>query len=104
MKRIQKGDEVIIISGKKDNKGHQGKVISIKGDNLIVEGANFHLKHVKPNPHLGIDGGIEKRESPIHISNVKIFNKETGKGDRVGFRFEEGKKIRFFKSNNRKID
>lgn len=101
MKRIHKGDEVIVIAGK--NKGRQGKVLSVQGDKIVVEGVNVVSKHVKPNPQLGTEGGIEKREAPIHVSNVKIFNSATGKGDRVGFRFEDGVKVRFFKSNGAKI-
>ena len=57
-------------------------------------------KHQKPNPQLGVTGGIVERESLINASNVAIFNSSTGKADRVGFRFEDGKKVRFFKSNN----
>lgn len=101
MKRIQKGDEVIVIAGK--SKGRQGKVLSVQGDKIVVEGVNVVSKHVKPNPQLGTEGGIEKREAPIHVSNVKIFNGATGKGDRVGFRFEDGVKVRFFKSNGAKV-
>lgn len=104
MKRIRRGDNVIVIAGKKEDKGRHGEVISVLGDKIKVKGINMVTKHVKPNPTLGRDGGIEKREAPIHISNVMIFNQATGKGDRVGFRFEEGKKVRFFKSNGVKID
>lgn len=104
MKRIRKGDEVIIITGKKEIKGRQGKVLSVQGDRVIVEGLNMVSKSVKPNPQLGTDGGIERREAPIHISNVMLFNSVTGKGDRVGFRFEDGKKVRYFKSNGAKVD
>jgi len=67
---------------------------------VIVEGVNVVKKHQKPNPALGESGGIVEQEAPIHISNVAILNPETGKADRVGFRFEDGKKVRFFKSNN----
>lgn len=102
MKRIRKGDEVIVIAGK--NKGQQGEVLKVEGERLLIKGINLVSKHVKPNPQLGVDGGIEKKEAPVHISNVMIFNQATGKGDRVGFRFEEGKKVRFFKSNGAKID
>lgn len=104
MKRIRKGDEVIVIAGKKENKGRRGEVLAVEGERLTIKGVNLITKHVKPNPHLGVEGGIEKKEAPIHVSNVKIFNAATGKGDRVGFRFEDGKKVRFFKSNGAKID
>ena len=66
---------------------------------LIVEGVNLVKKHTKPNPQLGIAGGIVEKEASIHVSNVAIVNPATGKADRVGFRFEDEKKVRFFKSN-----
>ncbi|MBP3194503.1 MAG: 50S ribosomal protein L24 [Cardiobacteriaceae bacterium] len=99
MKRIKKGDEVIVIAGKADNKGKRGKVLAVHGDRVLVEGLNMVVKHVKPNPQLGIEGGIVRKEATIHISNVMLFNPATGKGDRVGFKFEDGKKVRYFKSN-----
>ena len=99
MKRIKKGDEVIVIAGKAENKGKRGKVLAVHGDRVLVEGLNLVVKHVKPNPQLGIEGGIVRKEATIHISNVMLFNPETGKGDRVGFKFEDGKKVRYFKSN-----
>ena len=99
MKRIKKGDEVIVIAGKEDNKGKRGKVLAVHGDRVLVEGLNLVVKHVKPNPQLGIEGGIVRKEASIHISNVMLFNPATGKGDRVGFKFEDGKKVRYFKSN-----
>ena len=55
-------------------------------------------KHQKPNPQVGVTGGIVEKEASIHVSNVAIYNSETGKADRVGFRLEDGKKVRFFKS------
>lgn len=104
MKRIKKGDEVVIIAGKKDDKGQRGIVKQVRGDRIVVEGINRVSKHVKPNPQLGIEGGIVQKEAAIHISNVMLFNAATGKGDRVGFKFEDGKKVRFFKSNGALVD
>lgn len=104
MKRIKKGDEVVIIAGKKDDKGQRGIVKQVRGDRIVVEGVNRASKHVKPNPQLGIEGGIVQKEAAIHISNVMLFNAATGKGDRVGFKFEDGKKVRFFKSNGALVD
>jgi len=95
--KIKKDDEVIVISGK--DKGKTGKVISVSTGSLKVGGIAMNKKHVKPNPEAGVVGGIVERESFINISNVAIFNSTTGKADRVGFRFEDGKKVRFFKSN-----
>ena len=66
---------------------------------MIVEGINLVKKHQKPVPALGVAGGIVSKESAIDASNVAIFNPATGKADRVGFRIEDGKKVRFFKSN-----
>lgn len=104
MKRIRKGDEVIVIAGKAENKGQRGKVLSVKDDRVVVEGVNRVSKHVKPNPQLGIEGGIVAKEAAIHVSNVMLYNPETGKGDRVGFTIEDGKKYRIFKSNGARVD
>jgi len=96
--KIRRDDEVIVLTGK--DKGKRGKVTSVVADKAIVEGVNLIKKHQKPNPQLGVAGGIIEKEAPIHMSNIALFNAATGKGDRVGFRFEDGKKVRFFKSNN----
>ena len=104
MKRIQKGDEVIVIAGKAANKGQRGTVVSVHGDRVVVEGINLVCKHVKPNPQLGIEGGIVKKEASLHVSNVMLFNPQTEKGDRVGFKIEDGVKYRYFKSSGDKIN
>lgn len=104
MKRIQKGDEVIVIAGKAENKGKRGKVLAVHGDRVVVEGLNQVSKHVKPNPQLGIEGGVVKKNAAIHISNVMLFNPATGKGDRVGFKIENNVKFRIFKSNGEKVN
>ena len=98
--KIKRDDEVVVLAGK--DKGKQGKVLKVltDKDRVIVEGVNVVKKHQKPNPALGESGGIVEQEAAIHISNVAILNPETGKADRVGFRTEDGKKVRFFKSNN----
>lgn len=103
MKRIQTGDEVIVIAGKAENKGKRGKVLAVHGDRVVIDGVNQVSKHVKPNPQLGIEGGVVKKSAAIHISNVMLFNPETGKGDRVGFKIEDGVKYRVFKSNGAKV-
>jgi len=107
MRKVKSGDEVIVIAGK--DKGKRGKVQTViqterKGDKFIVTGINMVKKHQKPVPQLNQPGGIVEKEAPISASNVAIFNSETGKGDRVGFRFEDGKKVRFYKSNGKTID
>ncbi|ABL98435.1 50S ribosomal protein L24 [Shewanella sp. JM162201] len=96
--KIRREDEVIVLTGK--DKGKRGKVtrVLVTGK-VVVEGINLVKKHTKPNPQLGITGGIVEKEAAIQVSNVAIFNPATGKADRVGFRFEDGKKVRFFKSN-----
>jgi large subunit ribosomal protein L24 len=68
-------------------------------DRIVVEGINLIKKHTKPNPQAGEQGGIVEKEASLHVSNVAIVNPATGKADRVGFRFEDEKKVRFFKSN-----
>lgn len=75
----------------------------LEGGKLIVEGINIVKKHQKPNPYLQIEGGIVDQEAAIDASNVAVYNPKTGKADRVGFRIEDGKKVRFFKSNNEVI-
>lgn len=104
MQKIRKGDDVIVITGK--DKGKRGTVSRVaENDRLYVEGVNMVKRHTKPNPNLGTAGGIVEKEAPIHVSNVALFNPVTGKGDRIGFRIlEDGRKVRFFKSNNEIVD
>jgi large subunit ribosomal protein L24 len=104
MRKIKKGDEVIITAGK--DKGKRGSVLHVTvDDRVLVESCNMAKKHVKPNPNAGIQGGIVEKEMPVHISNVALFNPASGKGDRVGFKIlEDGRKVRFFKSNNEVVD
>lgn len=98
-RKIRRDDEIVVLAGK--DKGKQGKVLRVLAseDRLVVEGVNLIKKHTKPNPQLGEPGGIVEKEASIHVSNVAIVNPATGKADRVGFRFEDEKKVRFFKSN-----
>lgn len=105
MRKIKKGDEVIILTGK--NKGARGKVLRTleKGAKVIVEGANLVKKHIKPNPNTNTQGGIVEREAPLHVSNVAIYNHGTKKADRVVFKvLNDGKKVRCFKSNGELIE
>ena len=103
MNKIKKGDSVFVLSGK--DKGKTGQVIKILPvkNKALVQGINLVKKHKKPNPNSGEQGGIVDQEAPIQSSNVAIWNDEVEKPDRVGFRVEEGKKIRFFKSNGKEI-
>lgn len=107
MRKIKAGDEVIVIAGK--DKGKRGKIQKVVSDGqhavkFMVTGINMMKKHQKPNPNAGQPGGIVEKEALIAASNVAIFNSETGKGDRVGFRTEDDKKVRFFKSNGKVIN
>ena len=107
MKRIQKGDDVIVIAGK--SKGHRGKVLRVTESGVVVEGGNLIKKHVKANPQKpDSKGGIISIEAPIHISNVAHYNPNTKQADKVGFKFiesnGENKKVRYFKSDNEVID
>ena len=104
MKRLRKGDQVVVIGGK--DKGRQGTVLKVtEDDRVLVESINMVKKHTKPNPMQGIEGGIVEKEMPIQASNVMLFNPVTNKGDRVGFKvLEDGRKVRYFKSNGEVID
>jgi len=83
MKKIRKGDTVILIAGR--DKGRKGAVIEVLADDrLRVEGLNMSKKHQKPNPQLGVQGGIIEREAPVHVSNVMIFNPATQKATVLG--------------------
>lgn len=104
MRKIKKSDEVIVVAGK--DKGKRGTVLNVlANDRVLVESCNMAKKHVKANPNAGISGGIIEKEMPLHISNVALYNPITEKGDRVGFKtLEDGRKVRFFKSNNEVVD
>ena len=103
MLKIKKDDEVVVIAGR--DKGKRGDVLQVLGDGrLLVGGVNLVKKHQRPNPNIGQRGGIVEQEAPIDVSNVAIWNDEEDKADRVGIREEDGKRVRFFKSNSKVID
>ena len=104
MRKIKKGDEVIVITGK--DKGRRGTVKQVMdNDRVMVENINLVKKHAKPNPMQGVEGGIIEKEMPLHISNIMLFNPATKKGDRIGIKqLEDGKKVRYFKSNGEVVD
>ena len=103
MLKIKGDDEVIILAGK--DKGKRGKVRRVLDNNkLIVSGINMMKKHTKPNPQMGVAGGIVESEAPIAGSNVAIFNASSSKADRVGFKVDGDSKIRVFKSSGEAID
>ncbi|MDH5470311.1 MAG: 50S ribosomal protein L24 [Gammaproteobacteria bacterium] len=104
MNRIRKGDDVIVIAGK--DKGKRGSVLRVMTDGrLVVSDVNMVKRHTKPNPNRGVPGGIMEKEMPIDPSNIMIFNPQTEKGDRIGFKvLEDGRKVRFFKSTDEVVD
>ncbi|MDT8385320.1 MAG: 50S ribosomal protein L24 [Gammaproteobacteria bacterium] len=104
MRKIKKGDEVIITTGK--DKGKRGAVLKITADDrVLVENCNMAKKHVKANPNAGEAGGIIEKEMSLHISNVALYNSAAGKADRVGIKtLKDGNKVRFFKSSNEVVD
>ncbi|RLA22922.1 MAG: 50S ribosomal protein L24 [Gammaproteobacteria bacterium] len=103
MQKLKQGDEVIVLIGK--DKGKRGRISAFLAEKVLVEGVNRVKKHQKPNPNAGVQGGIIEKEMPIHKSNVALYNVATKKADKVGFKtLDDGKKVRYFKSNNETID
>ena len=104
MRKIKKGDNVVVITGR--DKGKRGDVTRIvDDDHVIVAGINQLKKHQRPNPMKGEQGGIVNKDMPLHISNVALWNPVTQKADRVGIRvLEDGRKVRFYKSNGEQIN
>jgi large subunit ribosomal protein L24 len=104
MKKIRKGDKVVVLAGR--DKGKQGTVLRVFDDSrVLVESVNMIKRHTKPNPNKGVTGGIIDREAPIHASNVALFNPATGKGERVGMRLmQDGSKVRFFRKSGEVAD
>ncbi|NHM06504.1 50S ribosomal protein L24 [Flavobacterium sp. CYK-4] len=97
--KIKTGDTVRVIAG--DHKGSEGKVVSVdrEKNKAIVEGVNMVSKHTKPsakNPQ----GGIVKKEAPIHISNISLIDPKSKKATRVGIKVEGDKKVRVSKKSN----
>lgn len=110
MKKIKKDDKVLVLAGR--DKGRSGKVIKVVSDEFaLVEGINIISKNMRPNPNKNQQGGIVKKESHIHLSNIALINPATNKADRIGFKLlepkapgEKAKKVRYFKSNNELVD
>ena len=104
MNRVRTGDEIVVIAGK--HKGRRGKVLEViaEKDRVVVQGVNIVTKHVKPsreNPQ----GGIQKREAPIHISNVMLADPATGDPTRVRFQLlDSGRKVRVAVKSGQQID
>lgn len=103
MRKIKRDDDVIVIAGK--DKGKRGKVVKVIDERrVVVSGINMVKRHTKPNPQLGVAGGIVEREAAIDVSNVAIYNAATGKADRVGFKVDGDSKVRVFKSTGEAVD
>jgi large subunit ribosomal protein L24 len=104
MRKIKKGDDVVVLTGK--DRGKRGTVLRVVDDErLLVENVNLVKKHQKGNPQRGVPGGIVDKEMPLHVSNVGLYNPQAGKADRVGFKtLEDGRKVRVFKSDGEVVD
>ena len=103
MAKLKCDDEVVVIAGK--DKGKRGTVRRVlDSDRVIVSGVNLMKKHIKPNPQAGVTGGIVEQEAPIQVSNLAVYNRKSSKGERVGYRVENGKKIRVFKPSGDLVD
>ncbi|MCM3358523.1 MULTISPECIES: 50S ribosomal protein L24 [unclassified Psychrobacillus] len=95
---VKKGDKVMVISGK--DKGKTGVILTAypKKDRVLVEGVNIIKKHIKPN-QANPQGGIVSQEAAIHVSNVMLIDPKTGEPTRVGYKVEDGKKVRVAKKS-----
>jgi len=104
MRKIKKGDDVIVLTGK--DKGKRGTVLRVTADDRVfVDNVNMVKRHTKANPQRGVAGGIVEKEASLNLSNIALFNPVTKKADRVGFRvLEDGRKVRYFKSNDEVVD
>ncbi len=100
---VKKGDKVKVITGK--DKGKEGVILAAfpKQDRVLVEGVNIVKKHVKPN-QLNPQGGIVRQEAAIHVSNVMLIDPKSGEPTRVGYKIENGKKVRVAKKSGAVID
>lgn len=98
MAKIKKGDKVVVLAGK--DKGREGEVVKAmpKDGKVVVSGVNMIARHTKPS-QADPEGGIKRREAPIHVSNVAIKDPKTGKPARVGFEVRDGKKVRVLKGS-----
>ena len=96
--KIKKGDTVVVLSGK--DKGKTGEVTQAlpKDGKVVVSGVNMISRHTKPS-QADPEGGVKRREAPIHVSNVAIKDPKTGKPARVGFEVRDGKKVRVLKGS-----
>jgi large subunit ribosomal protein L24 len=99
---VKTGDKVKILTGK--DKGKEGTVLNAmpKRDKVIVEGLNIMKKHTRPTG-MGQEGGIVEKEAPIHVSNVQLIDPKTNESTRVGYKVENGKKVRYAKKSGEEL-
>jgi len=105
MRKIRKGDQVVVISGR--DKGARGTVIRVLEEHVVVENVNKVKKHQKPNPQASPPrpGGIIDKEMPLHVSKIAIWNPATKKADRIGFKtLADGRRVRCFRSNGEMLE
>ena len=103
MKKLRKGDQVVVLSGK--DKGRTGSITRVFEDTVLIEGVNVSKKHQRGNPQKNQPGGLLDKEMPLHVSKVAIWNAGSKKADRVGVKtLADGKRVRFLKSNNEVLD
>ncbi|MGH8227750.1 MAG: 50S ribosomal protein L24 [Steroidobacteraceae bacterium] len=104
MKKIRKGDHVVVLTGR--DKGARGTVIQVlPGSRVLVENINRVKKHQRPNPQANQPGGIIEKEMPLDLSKVAIWNPSAKKADRVGFKtLGDGRKVRCFRSNGEMLE
>jgi len=102
MRRIRKGDTVTVLAGR--DKGRRGEILRVlpKEDRVVVSGVNMVKRHRKPSQMS--PGGIDEFAAPIHVSNVAHVDPETDKPTRIGFKFEDGRKVRYAKRSGDVID
>ena len=101
--RIRKGDKVVVLSGK--DKGRSGEVIRVMPveERALVRGVNMVTRHQRQTAQQ--DGGIIRKEAPIHLSNIAVADPDSGKPTRIGFKtLEDGRKVRFAKRSGETID
>ena len=101
--KIKKGDRVVVLTGR--DRGNEGVVLKVlpKEERVLVEGLNVVKRHTRPT-QADPQGGIKNKEAPLHVSNVALVDPKTGGPTKVGFRVEDGKKVRFAKKSGEVIN
>jgi len=104
--KLKKNDPVVVVSGSRKDRGKVGKIMEISRDKnrVRVEGVRMMKEFVRPNPQKNIQGGVVEREGYIAVSNVMYYDSEAEQGCRIGYREENGKKVRFSKKTGRVLD